>query len=341
MPNFLCTPVVGTHELSAELGSLGTSRWPTQRGCGEVRFMCLTRAFLFVALGCLFRFAMAASVVNAAEEGWPDGDIILENSKSPNGRYAVVIPGSFDTSGDIDEGKIADKLVDLKTRKRMCVVRGASYFEGRNHHNLEVKWARDSSWCAVTEIFRFSFIRITLVEITGTKCIQTDLGEEIQKSMDAVISRESHKVETEGEGEAFFRQGPGRTVLIRGTAQTNPSARGDQPTYRARFEGIFDLATHRWTHSIAASVTDSDSLSRALDDWKDPTDGTEEDKLEAFDQHLNEVYKAVRAVLPAKRFAAVKNEQRDWVKQLEAQKSPAEKIKLMRPRIAQLRDMLW
>ncbi|TCO88327.1 uncharacterized protein DUF1311 [Chthoniobacter flavus] len=301
--------------------------------------MCATRVFLFV-ISSLLGFAIAPTVVSGAEDGWPEGYVIAENSQSPNDRYGVLIPGR-ETGADLDEDKIVNKLVDLKTHKRLCVIRGAFYFEGQNHHGLKVKWAPDSSWCVVTYEDRYGFGSIALVEIAGTKCIQSDLGGEIQKSMDAVISRESHKVQTEGYGDAFFRQGPGRTVLVRGTAYTNPKAFEDQPTNHARFEGTFDLAAHKWVHSSATGLDDWDSLTEALLDQDEPTEGTDEEKLKWFDDRLNAVYKAVRAVLPAKRFAALKNEQRDWVKQLEAQKSPADKIKLMRPRIAQLRDLLW
>jgi hypothetical protein len=293
-----------------------------------------------VVLGFLSQWVIASPPVHGAENDWPDGYVIAENSQSPNERYGVLIPGR-ETGGDLDEDKIVNKLVDLKTHKRLCVIRSASYFEGQNHHGLRVKWAPDSNWCVVTYEDRYGFGSITLVEIAGNKCVQSDLGGEIQKSMNAVISRESHKVQTDGYGDAFFRQGPGRTVLVRGTAYTNPKMFEDQPTNHARFEGTFDLATHKWTHSSAAGLDDWDSLTGALLDQDEPTEGTDEEKFKWFDDRLNEVYKAVRAVLPAKRFAVVKNEQRDWVKQLEAQKSPAEKIKLMRPRIAQLRDMLW
>jgi len=302
--------------------------------------MCATRVLAVAVLGCLLRWAIASPTVHAAENNWPEGDIIAENSQSPNERYGVVIPNR-ETGADLDEEKIINQLVDLKTHKRLCVIRSARYFEGKNHHGLKIKWALDSSWCVVTYEDRYGFGSITLVEIAGSKCIQSDLGGKIQKSMDAVISRESHKVQTDGYSDAFFRQGPKRTVLVRGTAYTNPKMFEDQPTNHACFEGTFDLATHQWTHSSAAGLDDWDSLTAALVDQDEPTEGTDEEKLKWFDDRLNEVYKAVRAVLPAKRFVAVKNEQRDWLKQLEAQKSPAEKIKLMRPRIAQLRDLLW
>lgn len=302
--------------------------------------MCATRVFTVAIFGCLLRWAIASPPVHAAESSWPEGYVIAENSQSPNERYGVLIPGR-ETGADLDEEKIVNKLVDLKTHQRLCVIRWARYFEGQNHHGLRVKWAPDSSWCVVTYEDRYGFGSITLVEIAGSKCIQSDLGGEIQKSMDAVISRESHKVQTGGYGDAFFRPGPGRTVLVRGTAYTNPKGFAEEPTNHARFEGTFDLATHKWTHSSAAGLDDWDSLTDALVDQDEPTEGTDEEKLKWFDDRLNEVYKAVRTVLPAKRFAAIKNEQREWVKQLEAQKSAAEKIKLIRPRIAQLRDLLW
>lgn len=303
--------------------------------------MCSTRVSLLVVLSWVWRFAVAPLVLHAADESWPEGYVIAENSQSPNGRYGVLIPGR-EAGSDVDDyDKIANKLVDLKTHRQLCTVRNAHYFEGQNHYGLQVKWASDSTWCAVTYEARYGFANITLVEITGTKCTQTDLGQEIQGAMDAVIARESHKVQTSGYGDAFFRQGPGRTILVRAAAYTNPKSFEDQPTNYARFEGTFDLATHKWTHSSAATLDDWDSLTGALSDQSEPTDGTDEEKLQWFDGRLNQAYKAVHAVLPAKRFVAVKKEQLSWLKQLEAQDSPAAKIKLMRARTAQLRELLW
>lgn len=303
--------------------------------------MCTTRVFFVAILSCVLRLAVALPTVCAAEAGWPEGYVIAENSQSPDGRFGVLIPGREVGSDADNPDSLANKVVNLKTHQRLCTIRNSHYAEGQNHYGLIVKWAPDSGWCIVTYDARYGFGSITLVEIAGNKCLQTDLGKEIQGAMDAVITRVSHNVQTSGYGMAYFRPGPKRTILVRGTSYTNPKAFEDQPTNYARFEGTFDLTTHKWTHSSAANLDDADSLTAALAEAIEPTEGTDEEKLQWLDNRLNELYKGLQAVFPAKRFAALKKEQRDWLKQFEAQKSVAEKIKLMRARVAQLQDMLW
>jgi hypothetical protein len=291
-------------------------------------------------LGCWLQFASLLPVVRAAEGDWPEGYIIAEKSESPNGRYGVLILNRT-ASDALDEDQIPNRIVDLKSHRRLCVIRGAHYFEGENHRGLTVKWAPDSSWCAVTYEERYGFGKITLIEIVGTKCTQTDLGGEIRRAMDAVIHKVSHGKDGGGYGSAYFRAGPGQTVLVRATSYTNPKSFPDQPTNNARFEGTFDLASHKWAHSSAFDLNDWDSLTAAYADEPEPAEGTDEDRLKGFDDRLNKVYNAVRAVLPAKRFAAVKKEQLEWLKQLDAQSSAAAKCKLMRTRIEELVKLLW
>src|SRR4051812_41972655 len=106
--------------------------------------MLSTRAFC-LAIWCSFSCAVALPEVGAAEGGWPEGYEVAENSQSPNGRYGVLLP-SRTVADAIDDDKIANKLVDLKTHRHLCVIRGAHYFPGQNHFGLTVKWAPDSSW---------------------------------------------------------------------------------------------------------------------------------------------------------------------------------------------------
>lgn len=55
----------------------------------------------------------------------------------------------------------------------------------------------------------------------------------------------------------------------------------------------------------------------------------------------DEVYGAVREILPAVRFAAVKKQQLAWLKQLEACGSDAQKCDLIAARVKELRQMVW
>jgi uncharacterized protein YecT (DUF1311 family) len=68
---------------------------------------------------------------------------------------------------------------------------------------------------------------------------------------------------------------------------------------------------------------------------------SEEEKADALDKIMNDVYQAVRYVLPANRFAKVKQEQVAWLKTREAADSAEEKSKLTESRIKTLQDLLW
>ena len=68
---------------------------------------------------------------------------------------------------------------------------------------------------------------------------------------------------------------------------------------------------------------------------------TEEDKAKWLDDRMNEVYLAVRLVLPSTRFAAVKKEQIEWLKKREAASSVEEKSKLTEARTKALQELLW
>ena len=297
----------------------------------------------FVALCCALTFAAGLPVARAAQKGWSEDYELAENSQSPDGRYAVLLP-SREAAEKIDEDKITNTLVDVKAQRRLAVIHGARYFPRQNHNGLTVTWAPDSSWCVVTYEERFGFGPITLVEPNDGKCVQHDLGLSIQSSLDAVINQQAHE-KLGCCGSAHFRAGAERKILVRATGLTNPKSLEGQPTYKALFEGSFDLATGKWTHSAARKITglEDDDVDSALTGFSDEgiTYPTEEDRLKAYDAQLNSVYNGLRVLLPAERFAALKKEQIAWLKQLGAQDTTAGKCKLMLARIAELQRLAW
>jgi hypothetical protein len=235
-------------------------------------------------------------------------------------------------------------LVNLQTHARLGVIHGAHHFPGYSHHGLQVEWAKDSSWCAVTFEERYGFGTITLVEPHGATCTQTDLGTHLQKALDAVIARQS-KDGGGGCGSAYFHEAPGRKVLVRATDQTNPKSLEGVHTWCALFQGTFDLKARKWTRSEERKIELDDmiALESAFSDTLDEhvTFSSEADRLKWHDDRLNDVYGGVRLLLPPERFAAVKKAQRAWLKQLEAGGSDTNKCKLMVARIGELREMVW
>ena len=68
---------------------------------------------------------------------------------------------------------------------------------------------------------------------------------------------------------------------------------------------------------------------------------SEQEKFDALDKIMNDVYQAVRAVTPSDRFAEVKQEQIVWLKTRDAAGSVEEKSKLTESRIKTLQELLW
>ncbi len=267
--------------------------------------------------------------------------MIAENSTSPDGRYGVLLPSHAPDSDD--DTQVVNTLVDLQTHARLGVIEKAHYFQPYNHHGLKVQWASDSAWCIVTFEARYGFASITLVELHGATCAQTDLGEHIQKSLDAVIARQG-KGHRGGCGAAHFRPA-GDQLMVRATDQTNPKAFIEEPTWRALFQGTFDLKTKKWTRSEGRK-TDLDEMTLLDSVFSDDLEDNrvfdrEADRLKFYDDELNEVYRAIRRLLPVTRFAALKKQQIAWIKTLEAAETDAGKIKLIAERIGELQKLAW
>jgi len=291
---------------------------------------------------CSLSIAASLSPARAAEEDWPEGYKITDGCESPNGRYSVLVP-TRETAEGLDDDAIKNTLVDLKTHRRLAVIRNAHYFSAQNHHDLSATWAPDSSWCVVIYGGRFGFDNITLVELHGGKCTQVDLGRHMKEALDAAIARQGHGDVDGGCATAYFRSSPGGQVLARAFAFTNPKSLEGQPDYRSLFQGTFDPATGKWSRSDARKILNWDPFEIAYGTFLDEgnTFSTEEDRRAWFDARLNDVYEAVHIVLPPERFAAVKKQQIAWLKQLEARGSTTDKCKFMGARIQELRQLVW
>ena len=68
---------------------------------------------------------------------------------------------------------------------------------------------------------------------------------------------------------------------------------------------------------------------------------SEQEKFDALDKMMNDVYQAVRAVTPPDRFAKTKQEQIAWLKTRGVAQSVEEKAKLTESRIRTLQELLW
>jgi uncharacterized protein YecT (DUF1311 family) len=312
-------------------------------------------------LTVVIALALTLSALRTAAAGdWPKDYVVRENSKSPDGHYAVLIQ-SMDAATEKEDNESSVYLADVKSHTTLGNIDKVDYFEHQNHRGLEVFWAPDSSYCVVENDGRYGADTISVLEIKNSSFVQTEIGDRIQKSLDGAMKKQSHESEMSGDVSPYFRLGTDRKIRVRALSQNNPKQFDDVKTYYALFQGIYDLATKKWTATDTRSINSeqSDALESAYQDnlgvhmivaadpAQAPEDFTgsvfssEEEKADALDKIMNDVYQAVRCILPANRFAKVKQEQVAWLKTRDAAHSVEEKSKLTESRIKTLQDLLW
>ena len=252
-------------------------------------------------------------------------------------------------------------LANLETRQTLGEISGTDYFEGENHRDLTVVWSPDSKWCVVTDWGRFGFASSSILEANDSNFTQTDIGERIQTSLNSLIQKQSHDPEMSGEATPYFRLSSDRKLRVRALTSNNPKQFEDVKTYYALFQGTFDVESKKWVTTDTRSINSeqADSLESAYQDnfakhiivaahsEKVPEDfngrvfSSEEEKSDALDRVMDDVYHAVRFFLPPDRFAKIKQEQITWLKTRDAAESVEKKTKLTENRIRVLQDLLW
>ncbi len=305
------------------------------------------------ALILLFALSLSIAFSRTVAAGdWPQNYIVQKNSESPDGRYGVlVLSKQAAVDQDETEGNTT-YLANLQTRQTLGEIHGTDYFEGQNHRDLQVVWAPDSTACALEYDGRYGFESVFLLKLKGEGFRQIDIGKQIQKTLKRLF---------DGDVNAYFRFGPDHKLGVRALSSTNPKQFSDQPSNYAMFQGTFDLKSGNWSQSSARKISSEqiDALQTSYDDnfakhmivvtnpAQAPEDFTgsvfssEEEKADALDKMMNDVYQAVRSVLPPDRFAKVKQEQVAWLRTRDAAHSVEEKSKLTDNRIRALQDLLW
>jgi uncharacterized protein YecT (DUF1311 family) len=274
---------------------------------------------------------------------WPKDYVVQENSESPDGRYAVLVQ-SQDAAGEQDDNESAAYLADVKNHTALGKIAKVDYFEHQNHRGLEVFWAPDSTYCVVENDGRYGADTISVLEVKDSNFIQTEIGERIQKSLDGVMKKQAHS-EIGGYVSPYFRLGTDRKLRVRALAQNNPKQFEDVKTYYALFQGTFDLGAKKWIVTDARSITEEQS--GALDvgyqkpDFENTSFANDDDRAKSLDEQMNQVYQAAKFILPPARFAKVKQEQTEWLKNRDAASSIQARCELMEARIKALQDWLW
>lgn len=207
-------------------------------------------------LAVMMALLFACCVFSArAGDAWPGDASIAEGSRSPDGRFGILLPPR-DEAVEQDDSEVRNLLVDLKSHAELAAVEGAHYFRGRNHRGLEVVWADDSSWCVVTYDGRFGFEAVTLLVKRGSGWKQTDLGTHVLKALDAEIARQAGKYAPDCFVTAEFRDGDDGNIRVHATCTTNPKDLHEIRNYAAEFTGSFDVRSGKWIESAARMASD-------------------------------------------------------------------------------------
>jgi hypothetical protein len=195
----------------------------------------------------------------------------------------------------------ANYLADIKNHRVLGKIDKVDYFEHQNHRGLEVFWAPQSSVCVVENDGRYGADSISVLEINDSSFAQTEIGDRIQKSLDAVMKKQAHDPEMAGDTFPHFRFGTDRNVSVRALSQNNPKQFEDVKTYYVLFQGTFDVAAKKWTVTDARSISaeQDDALETAYSDLERDLEHTivqnEEDKAESLDKKMNKVYSAAHS----------------------------------------------
>jgi len=303
-----------------------------------------------LVVSALLSFMACASAVAI---DWPKTYIVAEDTTSPDGKYALIIRSA--DNGATDQGPIPDTdavfLANIPEHKVIGEIKDVDYFERMNSRHLSAQWLADSSACLVLEShWLFGVDGVRFVERSGQSIQQTDLTKRI-----VAINPSDARVTF------YFRFQPGPKVVVRATV---PARQLQETKNSAMFRGTFDIPSKSWGAVNVCRVTfrEHEALESAL--AEDPEEYTvvsskgreaaadaaraneqiypsEDKRFKALDELLNSVYAADRIILPAARLSRLKDEQREWLKQLVAAPTLTDKSKLMQLRIKVLQDLLW
>lgn len=271
-------------------------------------------------------------------EDWPKDYVTAENSESPDKHYALLIPNT-------DHGEGDNFLADTKNHRLLGKIKGGDYFEHANHRGMTLTWADNSQWCVLEYDNRFGFASLNVLEVKDKTFAQTEFGARVQKSIDAVIKKQSHGDSESGEVTPYCSLGKDRRIQVRAVATTNPKELEGVKTSYAWFDGVYDYSRAEWSSAQAhpATTAEYNALNAAFiykpgDALKTLQDS---DKARELDELLNNIYQTDRLFLPPKRFAALKEEQRAWLAKRDAAKSDEEKFKLIADRIDALYKLIY
>jgi len=247
-----------------------------------------------------------ASAIPASAIDWPEHYAPVAGTLSPDGRLAIIAGNYADVPADNkDHSEDSTYLADVTAHKVIGEIKGGNFYSPHNHLFLSTYWAADDSWCVATYDERWNFFNLSLLKLGGGYK-QIELGATIDKACKKIA-------DTYLAVHVHWISGTRLEILAIGT--DNPQQRETIKTQRVIFRGAYDIAAEKWLSSKARAAKDkeADTLEAGLADSVPNEEETPEIKRTRLDQHMNEVYKGLRALLPPKRFEALQKEQREWL----------------------------
>jgi hypothetical protein len=291
--------------------------------------------FRAILCGLLFLGGMFSRC--PAATGWPEGYIVAEDSTSPDGRFALLIPG-------LESNETTDYLANLQTHQLETIAE-AGYARGQLHNHLHVVWAPDSSFLVMNIDGGSADDSVFVLQLRETGLVPTEIGKFIQAKLDAEVVKISHHKALGCDCDLFYRPVADRQIHVRALGFSNRRGTEGVPSYDAVFDGTYDLKQKRWKRAESRPL--NDALYTTLFTAISPPRFSEENyfpddrRAVLLDTQLNLVYEGARFFLPAKRFAQIKGEQIAWLKLRDAAATVHEKCTLLEARIVALQDLLW
>ena len=161
---------------------------------------------------------------------------MYENTAFPDGRYGVLVPTmeACDKDASISE---KNYLADVRNHRVLGKIEKIDYFRTPNHRDVQAFWDPQSSVCIVENHGRYGADSISVLEINDSSFSQTEIGDRIQKSLDAAMKKQAH-TEMGGYVSPYFRFGTDRRIRVRALSQNNPKQFDDVKTCYALFQDI-------------------------------------------------------------------------------------------------------
>ena len=126
---------------------------------------------------------------------------------------------------------------DVRNHRVLGKIDKVDYFEHQNHRDVQAFWDPQSSVCIVENHGRYGADSISALEINDSSFSQTEIGDRIQKSLDAAMKKQAH-TEMGGYDSPYFRFGTDRRIRVRALSQNNPKQFDDVKTCYALFQDI-------------------------------------------------------------------------------------------------------